>query len=288
MQAVFDADLRAFTAKLRIRSADCTASAASLVGQAEVAIVTVLLDADMQPINETFYPYYGSAVKQKYLPTPGETFQSTFTPYTVISLLPAPVQFEPGYPTASQITSNTFRLQAHLGRPVTLVQFAVVAIADLMSASEDAIAALFAARTSVVLLASGQAHAVSDTGNDYEASIGVGNSRDGGLVSVAIRLEDGCNVQYAVLQDIVLPDTQAPDFLSLEINAPCNSLLPGTDIASMQVHATLSEAAEVRALPFSVDPGHGHCCLQPAADLITGHAVPAPALPNLQCTVKCV
>lgn len=65
--------------------------------------------------NQSFYPYYGSAQKLVYEADAlsSNVYSSTFTPYTTLTLPDtyAPA-FQPGYPTAVNITDTSFMLSS--------------------------------------------------------------------------------------------------------------------------------------------------------------------------------
>jgi hypothetical protein len=259
LQAAFSTADGTFDVLLKLDSAQCSGgSSPSTLGAIEVAIVTVMLDADQQPLNETFYPYYGSTSKQAYVPTPQATFQSTFQPYTVLALAPPAPGFAAGYPTASSITSNSFVLQAHLNQTVGEVAFAVLkssVAATILpsSANSSTLAAFFDQLVTTyadTVVDSGQASIAARAGASlpahYEATISTGPSQNGGTFTVVVQAKAGCSTLHALLQNITLPDTEAPSFLSVDIDSPCESLITGTDVASLPVRLTLSEPAKVR------------------------------------------
>ena len=221
--------------------------------------MTIMLDADQQPINETFYPYYGSSQKQTFLPTPQQTFQSRFRPYTSILAAPAAPAFVSGFPSAYNITPRSFALQAHIDQQVDSVTYIVLESTTLegILPNIDDVAALrklFAeagstyvadvvatGAASIALGASGAPGAVLR----YQASITVGASDNGGSFAALIAIEAGCRTTYAVLTEIRLPDAQPPSFVSVDIQSDCENLVAGTDQAVYQVQVVTNEPAEV-------------------------------------------
>lgn len=93
-----------------------------------VSIATIAVDADGLELPDTFYPYYGTTLRERYLPDAVRTFQAEFWPYAVVELGPAAAPaVVPGSFTARNITSAGFEVTMALTQPaVAGVRFAVV------------------------------------------------------------------------------------------------------------------------------------------------------------------
>ena len=74
-----------------------------------------------KPLNQSFYPYYGSTQSLQYTPLAAATYKNTFIPYTTINITDtyAPA-YQPGYPTALNITSSSMTLAASLYKAATV------------------------------------------------------------------------------------------------------------------------------------------------------------------------
>ena len=255
LQMEWSAGTQAFVAAFSFDTSACTPSAVPM-SAAEIAIATVIIDVNGDPLAETFYPYYGSKLKSNFLPTPQATFQSTFQPYTVRSLAPAAPRFLSGYPTASGITASSFTLEVSLSQAVDFLQYVVLStdvannlIPDLSSAT--ALDNLFAADVASPgrVAATGQATAVNPSGgraSEFQAPIALDTADNGGSFAAFVAARAGCSITYGVLTDIALPDTAAPAFLDVSVASECDNLLPSSGQAFYTVTATLNEAASVR------------------------------------------
>jgi hypothetical protein len=86
----------------------------------EVAIATISLDADGQPLPDTFYPYYGSSARPQLVPHASRTFQSQFRPYAVIPLdIPGSKQTSNAQGAATCILWECTRAHDHIGWQLT-------------------------------------------------------------------------------------------------------------------------------------------------------------------------
>lgn len=255
MQMEWQSSSQAFLATFALDTDACTASAVTLP-DAEIAVATVVVDADGEPVPETFYPYYGTQLKNKFLPTPQATFQSTFQPYTTLALAPAAPAFLTGFPTATSITANSLLLEVEFDQQVQSVQYVVltrnsantavpdlsstIALADLFAASIGALGTIAAAGVATAINAS------NDRASQFQAPVALDTAENGGTFVAFFAANAGCSITYGVLTDIILPDTQAPSFVDVNIASKCNNLLTSSGNAFYTVTARLDEPASVR------------------------------------------
>ena len=257
MQAVFDPDTNLFGASVRATGEGCVvASDGSSDHTVEVAVMSVMIDADGEPISETFYPYYGSTEKQKFLPTPQPTFQSTFQPYAVVSIQPevAP-QFAAGSPTAIDILSDSFAIYVEVDQLVDAVKYVTFAAVDLPAVLTRAeVADIFAQEDAVntsTAIASGEARLVDGSQNlmEWTASIQTSTGGAGGVFSTLVAVQAGCTTTYGIVDSIQQPDVIAPSFSAVTVDSSCNNFDVASETARYTVQAQLSEPAKVRPNP---------------------------------------
>ena len=249
---------------------DATACAASAdvnaLQHVEVAVITVMLDADGAALNETFYPYYGSSEKQRYLPSAQRTFQSEFQPYALVDIEALqPLGFAPGYPSAVDIRATSFTVQLLLTQradSVSVAVFDAAALTDSLPSldSPQTFAEVFATLNSTyaeVVVGSATATegvAAFAVRNDASAAapqqrfaidVATGTQGQGGVRTAVIAVTSGCHTAYATLEDIVQPDRAAPTFTSLSVDSPCINLDAASGTAAYRVVAELDESADV-------------------------------------------
>jgi hypothetical protein len=266
MQAQFDGAAGSFFVLVQRNSSACVVGngPALEAEDIEVAVLTVMLDAAGVHLNETFYPYYGSTVMRTFVPGMESTFQSEFQPYALISTSPRQaLEFAPGYPSAVNITSTSFVLTLRMNQAISSTEFAIFDSSrlDALPAlnSSEVMAQVFAGLqttySNVTVIRGalttglGQMPARLNSSQvqaarELSVPISTGLVGNGGNRTVLIAVKSGCTTAYALLENILQPDTEAPTFIAVSVQSSCMNLAADSS-ASYQVQVQLSEAADV-------------------------------------------